>query len=164
MSEDAKTEVKFDDTQQEFINKLVGDARIKSRAKAEAEFKAQQSKATEEAERANLAAKDEWQKLSATHEARVKELEPLVDQVKAYGELVAGMLKDRVKELGDNAKKAVDALPESMSAIERLAWLNKNDELFQEDSETNRALGTPRGKKKTVSDKDPWAGHKRIRL
>jgi len=158
-------EVKFDEAQQKFVDKLIGDARIKARAKAEDDFKVTQVKANEEVEKASLAAKNEWQQLAAKHEAKVKELEPLAAQVGAYNELIAGMLKDRIKELGDAAKIAVGALPKSMSDLDKLSWLNANTGLFQ-GVVNQSVLGTPAGKKKQAGTaKDAAAmGHKRKRL
>lgn len=145
-------EVTFTAEQQEFVDKLVGDTRIKARTKAEADQAALAAKEAEETNRANLAAQEEWQKLATTHEARVKQLEPLEAQVKAYDELIVGMLKDRVKALGDAAKKAVDALPEAMTALDKLNWLNKNEGLFQGGSD---GVGTPKRPISTTQKERP---------
>lgn len=135
----------FDEMQQALVDKLVGDARVKARERAKAEHGVQFAKAKEEAEQTKLAAEAKWKELAELHQARVKELEPFEAQAIAYGELVAGMLKDRIKELGDAAKKAVGALPEAMTAIEKLSWLNANEGLFQA---TGGGVGTPGLKKK----------------
>lgn len=133
-------EVTFSEEQQALVDKLVGEARVKSRSKAETDFQTQLAKDNDAAVQANLVAEKEWQKLAATHEARVKQLEPFEAQAKAYGELVTGMLKARVKALGDAAKKAVAALPDSLSDLDKLNWLNENGALFQEVGD---GVGTP---------------------
>ena len=81
-------------------------------------------------------------------EVRVAELEPLEVQARAYTELISGMLKDKVKGLGDAAKGAVEALPTTMSDAEKLEWLNKNAALFQGANGTG--VGTPKRKGKSV--------------
>jgi len=155
-------EVKFDDAQQALVDKLVGDARVKAREKAQAEFTTKADDAKRQAEETALIAQKEWQKLAAKHEARVKALEPLEAQAKAYGELVAGMLKAKVKELGDDAKKAIGAFPEALTAIEKLTWLNQNEGLFQAPSD---GVGTPARKKAPQTKKKAKdAGHRRMRL
>lgn len=124
---------------QDELNTLIGEARIKARSKAESDAVSAQTAANEEVEKANLAAQGEWEKLLTKSNARVKTLEPLEAKVVAYETLIEGMLKSRVKELGEMAKKATSALPETMSSLEKLAWLNENTELFQE----KQIVGTP---------------------
>lgn len=155
-------EVTFDEAQQKLVDKLVGEARVKASAIAVAQAEAAQAKLKEDSEKAALVANQKWQELAAKHEARVKELEPLEAQAKAYGELIAGMLKDRIKALGDAAKKAVGALPEGMASLEKLNWLTKNEALFQA---TGDGVGTP-GSKKSPKNKKSAAdvGHRRLRL
>ena len=84
------------------------------------------------ADAANLAASEEWGKLATTHEARVKELEPLVDTLKAYATFIEGVLESTIKKLGKGAKSAVAGLPEGMTAMDKLNWLNTNETLFEE--------------------------------
>jgi len=150
MGENMNEEAQFTEAQQAKINELVGQARVKAREKAEIDFKAQAEKNTSAAERANLAAQEEWQKLAAQHEARVKELEPFEAEAKAYRELVAGMLKDKVKALGDVARKAIAGLPESLTDLDKLNWLNQNTSLFE--GGPGDGVGTPHrsGHKKTA--------------
>lgn len=143
--------MEFSKEQQEHINKLVGEARVKAREVAKTQFEADQAKAKDVAEAAALAANQEWQKLAATHEARVTELEPLQAQVETYQKMVGKMLRERIKELGESAKKAVDGLPEGMAALEKLNWLTKNEGLFVGQGD---GVGTPRGKKKTPQVKE----------
>jgi len=138
--------MEFTSEQQTIVNKLVGDARTKAREKADAEYAAEAAKKKEAADAAAMVAKQEWEKLAQKHEARVKELEPLAEQVKAYEALVGEMLTSRVKALGDSAKKALAGLPAGMTSIERLAWLNSNEELFQ--AAGSDGVGTP-GRSKT---------------
>ena len=167
-AQDAKAEskIEFTDEQQKLVNKRIGEARVKAREKAEADFKAQQAIDTEAAEQAGLVAKQEWQKLATKHEARVKELEPLEAQLKAHQETVAELLKDRVKALGDAAKQAVGALPKALGPLEKLKWLTANEGLFKETQAPAAALGTPAKKLKALATgKTPAEqGHRRLRL
>jgi len=133
--------MEFTDEQQAFIDKLVGDARTKARAKAESSLADKTAKEQAKAAAEKLAADKEYEKLSVSQADRIAELEIYETQAKAYGELIAGILKDRVKALGESAKKAVDGLPASLTAIQKLEWLNKNEELFQAQS---NGVGSPR--------------------
>ena len=142
--------MEFSEEQQEHINKLVGDARVKAREVAEAQYKADQVKAKEDSEKAALAADQKWQELAAKHEARATELEPLQAQVETYQKMVGRMLRERIKDLGDAAKKAIEGLPEGMAALEKLDWLNRNEGLFQSAGD---GVGTPQGKKKSQAQK-----------
>ena len=136
MSEDAK----FTEEQQAIVDKLVGDARIKAREKAGADAAASLQKTAADAELASMAAEKKWQELAGKHEARVKELEAFEGQANAYNELISGMLKDKVKSLGDAAKKAVDALPDGLSDADKLTWVGKNESLF---TAASSGVGTP---------------------
>ena len=136
---------------QEELNKLVGDARVKAREKAEADAKAQAAKDKDEADQAALVAQQQWKTLAEQHGARVKELEPLVKQVEGYEELVKGLLKDAVEALGDSAKTAVNGLPKSMTALEKLTWLHQNPGLFQVSGRPSR-VGTPAGAETTAQE------------
>lgn len=133
-------EAVFTDDQQKLVDKLVGEARVKAREKAETDAAAKSAKERADAEQAALVAQQEWKKLAEQHKTRVDELEPLVKQVEGYEELVKGMLKDTIETLGEKAKNAVAGLPKSMTAIEKLNWLHKNEALFQE---TGGGVGTP---------------------
>ena len=132
--------IEFTEEQQAFVDDLVGKARTKARDKAVADAIAQTTKDKEAAEQAALVAEKKWQELASKHEARVKQLEPYEASAKAYDELVAKMLEDKVKELSEAGKKAVKALPDSMTATEKLAWLNANEGLFQAAGD---GVGTP---------------------
>ena len=136
---------------QEEVNKIVGDARSKARDIATAEASVQRTKDEEEKGRANLAAKQEWEKLARTHEARVKELEPVAEMVKTYLTFIEGVLEDTIKKMGKGAKSAVAGLPEEMTAMGKLTWLNANTELFQESE--GAGVGTPTRPKDTPSKK-----------
>ena len=130
----------FTEEQQELVNKLIGEARTKARAKAKAELAAAQEQANEEAQKAQMAADGKWQELVATQEARISELEPFQAQAEAYQSLIEDMLKGKIKELGEAAKTAIAGLPESLSALDKLNWLNKNAELF---TTPGGSVGTP---------------------
>ena len=157
-----ETEIQFTAEEQKFIDKLVGSARVKSREQAKADFEAQSKEAQSEAERTRLATENEWKKLAEMHEGRVRELEPYETEAKAYRELIEGMLKDKVKVLGDAAKKAVAGLPESLSALERLSWLNQNEGLFAVESTPK--VGTPIARSKSALTDKGREQHRRLRL
>lgn len=143
-------EVTFTAEQQVLVDKLVGEARVKARDQASQAAQGAADAAKKKAEQEALKAKAEWQKLAETHESRVKELEPLVQQVEAYQAIIENLLDDRVKALGDGAASAVKALPESMTALDKLNWLSKNVELFQPAGDGG---GTPRRpKQKTATE------------
>ncbi len=131
---------------QDELNKFIGEARIKAREQAKAEFEALAAKTTEEAEKQKLAAEAKWQELAQRHEGRVRELEPLQAEAEAYRKLIGTMLADRIKALGETAKTAVAALPGTMSDLEKLEWLGKNEGLFK--AEPGDGVGTPRRSQK----------------
>jgi hypothetical protein len=145
-------EVTFTAEQQELVNKLVGEARTKAREKAETDAQAALRREKDAAQEAALKAEAKWKELAERHEARVRELEPLSSQVEAYNKLVDRMLADKVKGLGDTAKKAVEALPGNLSAAEKLAWLDANTELFAQKGD---GVGTPRKPKAKAGEGTP---------
>ena len=154
--------VTFTDEQQAFVDDLVGKARTKARDKAQADATAQTTKDREAAEQAALVAEKKWQELATKHEARVKQLEPFEASAKKYDELILDMLKKKIEAFGEAAKKAVEALPKSMLVVDRLAWLDANEELFQVAGDGVGTPGRSKAKpgKKTAKD----VGHRRLRL
>ena len=153
----------FTPEQQKLFDKRIGEARVKARELAKAEFEQAAKDATADAERKELAASAEFEKLAQMHADRVVELEPYEVEAKAYRELITKMLKDQVSVLGDAAKTAVKALPESLTDIDKLNWLNANQELFEASA---RRVGTPAKRKKPKTGKlsPDDAGHRRLRL
>lgn len=152
---ETQDEEEFTPEQQKLVNKIMGKIRIEAREKGKADAKAEQEAADQEAERESMAAAAEWEKLSKMHSDRVTELEPFEAEAKAYRELIKGMLADRIKALGDKAKVIVKAMPESLSDLEKLNWLNKvvGEGAFELETDTPR-VGTPvRGKKKQSTGK-----------
>ena len=129
--------------QQVMVDRLVGEARVKAREKAQVEFTSAQNGIAEAAEMATLAADAEWKTLNEKNEARVRELEPFEAQAKEYNALISKMLRTKVKSLGDGAKTAVDGLPEGMSTAAKLKWLTANEALF---GDVSSGVGTPRRK------------------
>lgn len=155
--------IEFSEEQQAKVNELVGLARTSARDKAQADFQAQAETSAAEAEKASLAANKQWETLAANAEARVTALAPLEEQVEAYRGVIEGMLKDRVKALGSGAKQAIEALPETMDALAKLAWLNKNTELF---GQVGGSVGTPRRGKSSsnAAQVNKTKGYRRIGL
>ena len=137
----------FTAEQQAELDRLIGEARVKAREVVRKEFDAAQAKEREDTEQANLAAQNKWQQLAEGLKARVATLEPLEEQVKQYQESFDGMLRARVKALGDKAKKALDTLPASMTAAGKLTWLDANEDLFLQGN----SVGTP---DRTSSDRE----------
>ena len=161
MADEKDVKIEFDEAQQKVVDGLVGNARIKAREQAKVEFEEAQNKAKGEAEKAALVADAKWQELAQKAETRATELESYEAEAKAYRELVTGMLKDRVKELGDAAKKAMDGLPSTLTDLDKLAWLNTNAKLFEAVGD---GVGTP-GRPKPKSDKKAAdIGHRRMRM
>lgn len=155
-------ELTFSEEQQKFIDKRIGQARIKAREKAQVDYKAQAETAQTDAERARLETENKWKELAEMHEGRVQELEPYELEAKAYRELIANMLKDRIKELGDAAKKAVAALPDSLTDLDKLNWLNKSQALFETEGVTR--VGTPASKQGKPQKSKRVEGRRRAHL
>jgi hypothetical protein len=148
-------DVTFTDEQQKQVDKLVGDARVKAREKAQADNVAQTAKDKVAAEQAALITEKKWQDLYEASDARVKVLEPLEAQVKAFEEAAKETLKGVIKDLGDTAKTAVATLPKSMTATEKLTWLSKNKGPFQAKS---AGVGTAKVAAKVQQDKPKTRG------
>lgn len=131
IAEATPSDKKFTEEQQVLVDKLVGDARTKARDK-------------EKTRAADQAAKDKKTAAAVSQTAR-QELETLnAGKTKALEEMAQGMLEDAVKQMGETAKTAVEGLPGSMVAIEKLKWLRANEKLFQAPGD---GVGTPRGPK-----------------
>ena len=125
---------------QEELNKLVGEARVKARELAKSEMEAVYKKEKEVETSKSLKEAAEWETLAKSLEVRVGELEPLTAQVEGFNKLVEKMLAERIKSLGEGAKTAVGALPETMTPMQKLDWLTANAELFQMQGD---GVGTP---------------------
>jgi len=147
----SQDELNFTKEQQAFIDKLIGKTRIGAREKAQTDAADAAKVAKDAAEKAKLEASKEWQTLAARHEARVKELEPFEEQAKAYNKLINDMLAAKIKALGDAAKKAVGALPESLTVVDKLAWLTANEDLFKEAGAHVLRGGSPTTRRKPAA-------------
>ena len=115
--------------QQAHVDKLIGDARTKARDKATKS--ADEKQAKEQATSAAVAAQAR-KDLEALNEAKTAVLE----------EMAQGMLDDAIGQMGVKAKTAVEGLPSSMVAIEKLKWLRANEKLFRDQGDQ---VGTPKG-------------------
>ena len=144
--------MEFNEEQQAFVDKLVGDARVKAREKAQSDFEAKLQAEKEAAERQAMVDQAKWKELAESSSAKLQELEALAPQLEKYEGLIADMLQSKVKALGDSAQKAVEALPESMGAVEKLEWLSKNVELFQAAGD---GVGTPKRPKQKPESQTP---------
>lgn len=147
---------KLTEEQQKVIDKAAGVARIEGRAqgyeKAKLEFEAKTAKDKEATDQAALKAEKKWQDLFEAEEAKNKELEPLLEKVKGYEEMVAKQLTTALEGLPEAAQKAVKALPESMDATAKLAWIAASKELFQPKGD---GVGTTKPAKKDQSGSKP---------
>ena len=123
-------DIEFTAEQQTRIDQIIGERLGRARTSWEVAAAAAKTKAESEAEQAKLTEQAEWQKLAEKHQARVTELEPLEAETAAYAEVIEGMLKAKLKALGDKAQTAVDGLPGDLGALAKLQWLNKNEALF----------------------------------
>lgn len=137
--QDAGNRVQFTEEQQEAIDSIVAKRLKRAKEKWDSDAKEAKEKADQEAEQKRLKEQEEWQKLAEKHEARVTELEPKAEALTKYQETVEEMLKARLKELGDEAKTAVEALPGEPDALAKLEWLNANAKLFAKET----GVGTP---------------------
>jgi len=140
MTDEAKTFT------QEEVNDIVGKRLVREREKIATEQRVAAGKTQQD----TLAAEAKWKELADLHQARIAELESFEVKAKAYQEIVKGMLKAKVKSLGETAKKAVEGLPESMDETAKLAWLNENAALFEVVGD---GVGTPYRPKPTPKEK-----------
>lgn len=152
-------EITFTDEQQKLIDKRIGEARVKSREQAKADFETALAKEREEAEQATLQANQEWKELAEKRQARILELEPLEDNATKYQEVISKMLEEKLEKLGDTAKQAVEALPGDLDTLEILSWLNANEKLFITDADPNRERGSStRRRTDSTEDRDTEKG------
>ena len=153
----------FTEEQQEFLNKLVGETRIKARETAKREFEEELAKRQEEVDLQVLETEGKWKELVEKHQSRILELEPLTNRVEKYQEVVDRMLKDKLKVLGEAAQKAVKALPGDLDSLEVLQWLTENEGLFA-GSERERGTTKPNHTPKKASDSDPGTSGVKTKL
>ena len=144
------TSVQFTPEQQQHIDAAIAERLKRDKEKWESDAKAAEEAARAEAEKERLKQEAKWKELAEQHEARVKELEPLEAQVAAYAEAVDELLKAKLAELGDAAKKAVEALPGTAGPLEKLSWLTANAELFKAGAGTTPGT-PPRNKRQTTT-------------
>jgi hypothetical protein len=112
-------QVTFTPEQQEYLNKLIGQARVQGRESARQEFETQQAEDEGNFETLYQQAKD-----------RLAELEPLEGKVETLETAVKSLLDDKLAALPEAARKAVDGLPASMSVQDKLKWIEDNGDLF----------------------------------
>ena len=148
MPEDTKTEAGTQEEIKTFTQEEVDRSARTARLEGEAKGKRQAlATATDQAATDKLAAEKQWKELYEREQAKSAKVESLEAQVKAYEERDESRLKARLKALGDAAKVAVEALPEGMTAGEKLALLDASG-LFADGDSKVKTLGTPAGKVK----------------
>jgi chromosome segregation ATPase len=102
---------------QDYIRLLRDEAKT-TREQLEARTQAEQ-----QAEQERLKKQGEYQKLAEQHANRVKELEPLAQQLATLASLVKGQIDAQIKDWPD-AIKTFDPGPDA-DVIARLAWMEK---------------------------------------
>ena len=123
-------EAKFTQTD---IDRIVKDRLAEEGRKAQAAAK----KVADASEATRLADQQKWEELANRHAARVAELEPLGEQVKAYETIIAKQLETRIAGLSPEAKKAVESLPAGLTTLQKLDWLTSNEVLFAKPTPPN---------------------------
>jgi hypothetical protein len=137
--------MEFSEEQQEHINHLIGQARVKARQQAQAELEEKQQEARKQA----LKDGEKWKDLAEQHEQRIAELEPMAERVEKFNEVMQKQLVSLYETLGERAKKAVEVFSDPLT---KLQWLNENKDLFKPNG---GAQGTPRLPKKTADQERP---------
>jgi len=147
---------------QEQVNKLVGEARKEGRKagiqKAKEELEAQKRKDLEQ----SLEKSEEWKQLADERASKLAEMEPLAEQVEGYKEVIAALLSDKVEALGDRAKAAVEALPDSLTDLDKLNWLRSNAGLFSGEEAENP--GTPKRHQRKQGERTSASRRRRVTL
>lgn len=141
--------VVFTPEQQIQLDKIVGGARQKAREQAKTELETAQAEAKKKSDEAvalkKLEDEKEFQKVIELGKTKIAEIEPALktaqEQVTAYEELAAGILKQRVETFGDQAQTAIDNLPGEPDTLAKLSWLSANEDLFKPT--TPAPKGTP---------------------
>lgn len=119
--------MEFTDEQQEYINKLVGDARAEGRKKGAEKVRAEMEDKLDALQSSVAQSEDLADKLSAVEE-----------KLGLHREALDTFLKARLSKLSDPVKKAVEALP--LDTLGKLNWLAEHEEVFVSE----KSPGTPR--------------------
>lgn len=156
-------EVVFSEEQQALVDKLVGQARMKSRQQAKEEFEADMAKLEKEKLQQGLEEKQEWERLAKERAGEIESLKPMAEKVEAYEDLIGDLLESKLTALGEKAERFVSALPEGMTSYDKLKWLADNAELFEED---DVPPGTPkrRVRKTGENTRNSGRGNPKARL
>jgi len=131
--------IEFTAEQQAEVDRIVGKTRQEARDRVKNEFEAEMTKRQEDAERVKLAENNEYKELAEKLGVQVSELESYKEQVGKYQEIMQGVLDYELKDMSDEAKKAVESLPGDVTV--KLKWLNDNKTLFE--NQTGDGVGTP---------------------
>lgn len=86
--------------------------------------------AADVAAQAKLIEDGQLQEVIDSQQAQIAEYEPLTGEVEQLRGVVGKILIDTIAEYGDTAKTAVEGLPETMTAPQKLEWLTANKALF----------------------------------
>lgn len=129
--EEKPKEVAFTTEQQDAINAIIKKEKDAWKRKAEADAKTEKAKAD-----------GEWKTLAETHEARVKELEPLEEEVKTLRSLLNEQVDAEVKEWPAEVK-ALDPGADNLKA--RQAWLKNSRPIVEKLKAAPKAPSTEGG-------------------
>ena len=142
--------VEFSPEQQAHIDRIISE-RL---GRAQEQWQVKQAEAVKAAEEAaelkRLEENNEYKTLyeKAKAEAQSLHAEKIKGQQVAgalgeYQQTIAELLTTRINALGETAKIAVDNLPGNPDALEKLRWLNKNENLFTNNATVSKPGGTP---------------------
>lgn len=138
------------------VNSFIGQRLDRAKKEWQAEQDTQREKENDAATQERLKEQEKWRELAEGHEAKVKDLEPELEAINAtlaqYQETLASILKTRLDALGEKATTAVDNLPGEPDSLEKLQWLEANEDLFKADATPGH--GTP--PKKGAAIKNSW--------
>lgn len=110
------------------VNELVGKARVEARERSEKEFETKFANDKRDAEVTRLAEQEDWKALADERGKQLTELDSYKGQAEQYAVTIQAVLDSMLEELGEDAKKAVKAMPGNVT--EKLDWLTANKGLF----------------------------------
>lgn len=128
--------MEYSEEQQEHLNKLVAEARREGR------------------EQGIKKAENQLKELKEQLEAAESRKKALKESQEAKEDILNSILESRAAELGKAAKTAVEALPEKLTVMEKLEWLNENSEFFKKIPGTPKPeppRSTPNEKRRKVT-------------
>lgn len=124
----------FTKEQQEFIDKLVGDARVEGKNKAKQEADDAKKKADDDKAQADLIAKGEFETAKTNYETTISGLQTDVktrdELIEKYEKLAADQVTAKREEL-ELPKEWMEGYPEKGTPIDQLAYLTEREKLWK---------------------------------